>query len=189
MIGRCPHNHISTSPHFPLPTHTDACMPWRQVNSFGSGAQAVVVFLLLPGLAALRGISPGHLTQVGSAARSGQRSRSACRCMRVDRCGLSLARSTCRRAPPACAASRRPARATAASRPCWRPATSPATWASTSARSRCCALQVRCVLCLLEVVCSAFLHDDSARAGGQLERVLWASCETRPAAIADCGMP
>ena len=34
-----------------------------QVNSFGSLAQAVVVFLLLPGLAALRGISPGQLPQ------------------------------------------------------------------------------------------------------------------------------
>ncbi|CAK0779329.1 hypothetical protein CVIRNUC_004745 [Coccomyxa viridis] len=33
------------------------------VNSFGSLAQAVVVFLLLPGLAALRGISPGQLPQ------------------------------------------------------------------------------------------------------------------------------
>ena len=38
-----------------------------QVNSFGSLAQAVVVFLLLPGLAALRGINftelPQYLTE------------------------------------------------------------------------------------------------------------------------------
>ncbi len=34
-----------------------------QVNSFGSLAQAVVVFLLLPGLAALRGINPTELPQ------------------------------------------------------------------------------------------------------------------------------
>lgn len=34
-----------------------------QVNSFGSGAQAIAVFLLLPGLAALRGINPGQLPQ------------------------------------------------------------------------------------------------------------------------------
>ena len=40
-------------------------IPCAQVNSFGSGAQAIVVFLLLPGLAALRGINPGQLPQVG----------------------------------------------------------------------------------------------------------------------------
>jgi hypothetical protein len=34
-----------------------------QVNSFGSAAQALVVFLLLPGLAALRGINVTELPQ------------------------------------------------------------------------------------------------------------------------------
>lgn len=34
-----------------------------QVNSFGSAAQALAVFLLLPGLAALRGINPTQLPQ------------------------------------------------------------------------------------------------------------------------------
>jgi hypothetical protein len=34
-----------------------------QVNSFGSAAQAAFVFLLLPGLAALRGINPSELPQ------------------------------------------------------------------------------------------------------------------------------
>jgi len=40
-----------------------SCVMMLQVNSFGSAAQAVVVFLLLPGLAALRGISPTELPQ------------------------------------------------------------------------------------------------------------------------------
>lgn len=46
---------------------TTYCWGSVQVNSFGSLAQAVAVFLLLPGLAALRGISftelPQYLTE------------------------------------------------------------------------------------------------------------------------------
>ena len=40
---------------------TQELLAAAQVNSFGSGAQAIVVFLLLPGLAALRGIYPSQL--------------------------------------------------------------------------------------------------------------------------------
>ena len=56
-----------------------------QVNSFGSLAQAVVVFLLLPGLAALRGINPTELPQYltegnGSSLKLSDRAGVRCHC-------------------------------------------------------------------------------------------------------------
>ena len=52
------------------------------VNSFGSGAQAICVFLLLPFLASLRGISfselPGYLTE-GALLFHGVKAASCCK--------------------------------------------------------------------------------------------------------------